>query len=149
MVLELDVAEAGYKFHMNDVCAAVGIENFKHISDIVKGHRDNAKFYNNVFKDCENVNVATENPDGKSAYWLYTIHLNNRDEVMKKMNDLGVFTSKVHARNDTHSMFQDFKDNNLPNVEKFNNSHLCIPVGWWVTKEDREYIAENIIKFAK
>lgn len=24
-----------------------------------------------------------------------------------------------------------------------------IPVGWWVTKEQREYIAEQVIKYAK
>ncbi len=146
---ELDVAEAGYKFHMNDVCAAIGLENFKHLDWILEKHRDNAKFYDQAFSGLDKITVSHENKDGKSAYWLYTIHLNNRDEVMKKMTEIGVMTSKVHARNDTHSMFKDFHNPNLPNAEKFNQSHLCIPVGWWVSKEDREFIAENIIKFAK
>ncbi|MCE3255430.1 MAG: putative PLP-dependent enzyme [Rickettsiaceae bacterium] len=146
---ELDVVEAGYKFHMNDVCATIGIENFKHLNWIIHQHRDNAKFYDKAFAGSDKITVSYENKDGKSAYWLYTIHLNNRDEVMKKMTEIGVATSKVHARNDTHSMFKDFLDANLPNAEKFNNSHLCIPVGWWVSKEDREFIAEHIIKFAK
>ncbi len=146
---ELDVAEAGYKFHMNDVCATIGIENFKNLGWIIEQHRINAKFYDEAFTGSDKITVSHENKDGKSAYWLYTIHLNNRDEVMKKMTEVGVVTSKVHARNDTHSMFKDFWDANLPNAEKFNNSHLCIPVGWWVSKEDREFIAENIIKFAK
>lgn len=146
---ELDVAEAGYKFHMNDVCATIGIENFKKLTWILERHRDNAKFYDEAFAGNDKVVVSHQNKDGKSAYWLYTIHLNNRDEVMKKMTEIGVATSKVHARNDTHSMFKDFLDVNLPNAEKFNQSHLCIPVGWWVSKEDREYIVENIIKFAK
>ena len=146
---ELDVAEAGYKFHMNDVCATIGIENLKHLQWILEKHRDNAKFYDQAFSASKNVRISPENPNGKSAYWLYTIHLNNRDEVMKKMGEVGVLTSKVHARNDTHSMFGSFKNSNLPNVEKFNDSHLCIPVGWWVTKEDREFIAEKIISFAK
>ncbi len=145
---ELDVAEAGYKFHMNDVCASIGIENFKHLDWILEKHRDNAKFYDQAFSGYDKITVSHENKDGKSAYWLYTIHLNNRDEVMKKMTEIGVMTSKVHARNDTHSMFKDFLNPNLPNAEKFNNSHLCIPVGWWVSKEEREFIAENIIKFA-
>jgi len=145
---ELDVAEAGYKFHMNDVCASIGIENFKHLDWILEKHRDNAKFYDQAFSGSDKITVSKENKDGKAAYWLYTIHLNNRDEVMQKMTEIGVTTSKVHARNDTHSMFKDFINPNLPNAEKFNNSHLCIPVGWWVSKEEREFIAENIIKFA-
>ena len=146
---ELDVAEAGYKFHMNDVCASIGNENLKHLPWIIERHLENAYFYNQAFAGSDKVKVAPENPRGKSAYWLYTIHLNNRDEVMKKLAEEGINSSKVHARNDTHSMFKDFKDNNLPNAELFNNSHLCIPVGWWVSKEDREFIAEKIISFAK
>ena len=48
---ELDVAEAGYKFHMNNVAAAIGRENLKHLAWIVARHRDNAKFYDSVFRD--------------------------------------------------------------------------------------------------
>ena len=146
---ELDVPESGYKFHMNDVCAVIGLTNFKHVDEILKAQRDNAAYYYEAFKGHDNIICCPENPDGRSAFWLFTIHLNNRDEVMQKMKEEGIMTSKVHARNDTHSMFADSYDPNLPGVEQFNKTHLCIPVGWWVTKEDRERIANLIIKFAK
>jgi dTDP-4-amino-4,6-dideoxygalactose transaminase len=67
---------------------------------------------------------------------------------MKTLNEKGVMSSKVHARNDTHSMFAEFRAD-LPNAEQFNATHLCIPVGWWVTKEEREYIAEKVIQYAR
>lgn len=143
---EIDVEEAGYKFHMNDVMATVGLANFKHLNEIVGRQRANAEYYNNVFKDCDKITVAPENRDGKSSYWLYTIHINNRDVVMQKLNEAGIMSSKVHARNDVHSMFREFRTE-LPNTEKFNAMHLCIPVGWWVTDADREYIAETVIKY--
>ena len=41
---EIDVAEAGYKFHMNDVAAAIGRENLKHLDWILIRHRGNAGF---------------------------------------------------------------------------------------------------------
>ena len=145
---EIDVPEAGYKFHMNDVCAVIGNENFKHLPEILAKHRENAAFYNEAFKDSSSITICPENPDGKSAYWLYTIHVNNRNELMGKLKELGIMASKVHARNDTHSMFAEFKTK-LPGVESFNRTHLCIPVGWWVSKKDCEYIAEQVIKFAK
>ena len=31
----------------------------------------------------------------------------------------------------------------------FNATHLCIPVGWWVSDEEREYIAESLIKLVR
>ena len=145
---ELDVEEAGYKFHMNDVMATVGLTNFKHIAEIIGRQRENAKFYNEAFRDNDKIIVAPENPDGESSYWLYTIHVNNRDTVMKKLNENNIMSSKVHARNDIHTMFKEFRCE-LPNVEKFNKTHLCIPVGWWVTNEQREYIAEMVNKIVK
>jgi dTDP-4-amino-4,6-dideoxygalactose transaminase len=143
---EIDVPEAGYKFHMNNISAVIGNENFKHLDEIIQKHRENAMFYNNIFSQ-SGIKFAKEN--SKSSYWLYTIHVENRDELMIKLKEFGIQSSKVHARNDTHSMFKDFKDQNLTGVEDFNRTHLCIPVGWWLSSEDREFIAKKIIEFAK
>ncbi len=143
---EIDVPEAGYKFHMNNISAVVGNENLKHVDNIIFKHRDNANFYNKIFSDAK-IRFAPENH--QSAYWLYTIHVENRDELMIKLKEFGINSSKVHARNDTHSMFKDFYDTNLPGVEDFNRTHLCIPVGWWVDNQDRQLIAEKVIEFAK
>ncbi len=33
---------------------------------------------------------------------------------------------------------------NLPNLDKIVREMICIPVGWWVSKEEREYIVEKI-----
>ena len=145
---ELDVAEAGYKFHMNDVSAVIGNENFKHLTELRDKARKNAKYYDEVFSNCDKIGLVPENPEGKSSYWLYTLHVDNRDVIMGKLNELGIMSSKVHARNDTHSMFKDFHTD-LPNTEKFNQTHLCIPVGWWVSDEEKEYIAESVVNVVK
>jgi len=145
---ELDAAEAGYKFHMNDVAASIGRENLKHLDWIVTRHRDNARFYDQAFRGANNIRVAPENPDGTSAYWLYTIHVANRDELMQELKTLGIGASKVHARNDTHSAFAPFNCP-LPKCDEFSLTHLCIPVGWWVSDQDRERVAEAVIKLAR
>jgi len=144
---ELNIPKAGWKYHMNDVCATVGIENFKHLDKILSIYRDNAQFYNDAFKDTQ-VGTITPIYGANPAYWLYTINVNHRDELMAKLKEEGIMSSKVHARNDTHSMFRDCKAT-LPGVDQFNSTHLCIPVGWWVTKDDREFIAETILKYVK
>jgi dTDP-4-amino-4,6-dideoxygalactose transaminase len=145
---EIDVAEAGYKFHMNDVAAAIGRENLKHLDWILMRHRDNARFYNAAFRGANNIMVASENLDSTSAFWLYTIHVANRDELMQELGKLGIGSSKVHARNDRHSAFTPFQ-RPLPNCEEFSRTHLCIPVGWWVSESDRERVAEAVIKLAR
>lgn len=143
---ELDIPEAGYKFHMNDLAATIGNENFKYLDKILSKHRENAAYYDSMFKG--KIKYAPQNPNGKASYWLYTIHVENRDELMQKLKEEGIMSSKVHSRNDTHSMFAEFK-RDLPGVEEFNRTHLCIPVGWWVTEQDREYIAKKVLEYAK
>ena len=47
---ESDIPEWGFKFHMNDVCATVGIENLKHAHEIIGTHQSNAQYYNEQLK---------------------------------------------------------------------------------------------------
>ena len=51
--------------------------------------------------------------------------------------------SRVHERNDNHTCVKDYISS-LPNLDKVIKEMICIPCGWWVTKEDREYIVETI-----
>ena len=51
--------------------------------------------------------------------------------------------SRVHERNDKHTCVKEFRSA-LPNLDKVVKEMICIPVGWWVTKEQREYIVESI-----
>ena len=95
-------------------------------------HRDNARFYDAAFGGANSITVATENPVGTSSFWLGTIHVDNRDQLMGKLLEQGIGASKVHALNDIHSVFAPF-ERPLPKCEEFNRTHLCIPVGWWVS----------------
>jgi dTDP-4-amino-4,6-dideoxygalactose transaminase len=130
---------------MSDVTAVIGMQNFKHLDDIVQAHQANAAYYDAMF-DGLHITHARALPQAKSSYWLYTIHAGNRDKLMELLKADGIMTSKVHTRNDQHSAFRAFKAE-LPNVDKFDRTHLCIPVGWWVTKEDREFIVDRILHY--
>jgi dTDP-4-amino-4,6-dideoxygalactose transaminase len=83
--------------------------------------------------------------DKKSSYWIYTIKVKNRDRFMDHMRDCNIMVSRVHERNDKHTCVAEYKSI-LPNLEKLTEEMICIPCGWWVSKEDREYIVECIKK---
>ena len=54
-------------------------------------------------------------------------------------------TSRVHERNDKHTCTREFLVP-LPNVDLVSKDMICIPVGWWVTEEERQYIVDLIKK---
>lgn len=144
--IEVDVNEWGYKFHMNDVNATVGLENLKYVKDILKKHRDNANYYKKQLKGLKNVSLLDENANYLSSYWLFTIKVKNRPEFSKYMAAKNIMVSQVHRRNDTHPVTKKFKKN-LPGVDKYSKEMVCIPVGWWLTKKERAYIAEAVKEY--
>ncbi len=143
---EADIPEWGYKFHMNDVNASIGLANLKEVDEnVIAKHKANGHYYNEQLKDVDGVTLLENKKEHDSAYWIYTIKVERQDDFMAKMQEKGIMVSRVHERNDKHSCVQEFKSA-LPNLDKIVKEMICIPVGWWVTKEQREYIVESIKK---
>lgn len=147
MRCSVDVPEVGYKFHMNDMNAAIGLENFRHLDGILERCRSNAAFYDKAFAG-SNVRVPRVSYTSRSSYWLYTVSVSNCDEMRRLLRSDGVESSKVHSRLDMHTAFN-MQRMELLGVDAFARDHLCIPVGWWVLEEEREYVAERVLKYAR
>ena len=143
---EEDILEWGFKFHMNDVCATVGIENLNHYSEIVTKHIDNANFYDKNLKNSDRVTLLQREQGFESAFWIYSLLVEDRDEFYKYMDSCGITVSQVHARNDKHTCVKEFSSD-LPKLEKTIDKVVSIPVGWWVSNDEREYIVECINKW--
>ena len=145
---EEDIVEYGYKYHMNDINATIGIEQLKYIDEIVSKHIDNQEYYDRTLQNIKGIAVIKKPNVSKSSSWLYTLHVDKRDLFITWMNDQGIMTSRVHERNDKHTLFSDSQCE-LPGLDKFNATQVSIPVGWWISNSDREYIVEKIVEFSK
>lgn len=141
--IEKDVYEWGYKFHMNDVNATIGLENFKHTPDILNKHRINAEYYKRELEGLRKIKLLSEEKGYLSSYWLFTMLVDNPEKFSDFMKGKNVMASQVHRRNDNHPITKPFITA-LPGVDEFTKHMVCIPVGWWVTKKDREYIVETV-----
>lgn len=142
---EADIQEWGFKFHMNDVCATVGMENLKHANEIISRHQSNAKFYDEHLQDIPGLTTLTRHEGHESAFWIYSMLVEDRDGFYKHMKDCGIVVSQVHERNDKHTCVSDYKSS-LPTLDRIIGKVVSIPVGWWVTDEDRQYIVDCIKK---
>jgi dTDP-4-amino-4,6-dideoxygalactose transaminase len=144
--LENDILEYGYKFHMNDINATIGLYNLPHIDELLRKNRVNGKYLDVHLKDYSGIKLMKNNQKCNSAYWLYTIRILNgkKQEFMDKMKDAGIMTSQVHNRNDINSCVKEFEEE-LPNLDILENELVCIPVGWWLTFKDLNYIITKIL----
>lgn len=143
---ESDISEVGFKFHMNDVSAAVGRSNLQYADRIVASHQSNAAYYNEQLENINGLTLSNVLPHAKSSYWLYTFHAERRDDLMKHLSDHGIASSRVHERNDKHSAVRCFSRDDLFGVDQAVRTMISIPVGYWVGQEEREYIVDVITK---
>jgi len=74
---------------------------------------------------------------------LYPLLVDDQKAFVSHMREAGVACSKVHERNDTKMLFKRF-ETHLPGVDYFDTHQVNIPVGWWVSEEDREQIVNAI-----
>jgi dTDP-4-amino-4,6-dideoxygalactose transaminase len=137
------ISEAGYKFHMNNIDAAIGLEQVRHVGHILKIHRQNAKYYMDKLKDIPGISLPKIPDNVLPAWWVFMLFAERRDALSRKLSEYGINTSLVHVRNDIYECFAKSKTI-LPNVTRFQERELCIPCGWWVSNEERNYIVKTI-----
>jgi len=141
---ESDILNVGFKFHMNDVNAYIGRMNFEPVSnELLQKHIDNGHYYNQNLKDIKDLELMNYSDNLNIPFWIYTIKVKKRDKFMKHMENKNIIVSRVHERNDKHTATKAYQTN-LPLLESFIDEMVCIPVGWWVGENERNYILDSI-----
>lgn len=145
---ETDITEIGYKMHMNDIAASIGLCQMPYATWIVDSHRENALFYDSALKDAPGINLIRRDDRSKNAAWIYTLLLDDaqqREKFATHMLSNDIACNVVHVRNDKYSVFKEFAAH-LPGVDEFCSRMINIPCGWWLSKSDRSKIADAVMK---
>lgn len=140
-----DIPVAGFNFYLNNIAAALGVEQFKHVEGIVGKHRENGQFYDEALNSMLGLKLLRRRQDSVSGYWTYSLLAERRNDLMRKLHQLSIGAQRLHLRNDHYACFGESRASiDLPGVDAFDRENLSIPCGWWVTREDRERIADCI-----
>ena len=141
---KMDISTIGYKYNMTNVAAVVGSCQLESITSRLKRHIDNGKYYDRALSGVKGVELVALPEFVRPSYWLYTLKVDDSDDLIKKLNAIGVQASKLHKPNHNHSIFN-ASDVTLPCLNDFYNKLVHIPCGWWVDDNYREKIVECII----
>lgn len=142
---ELDVDLVGYKYHMNNVNATIGIVQLDHIRGVIDRHIQNGQFFDRALRGIPGLELCSWEPVAEPSYWFYTVLAERRDDLARRLNEHGISNSQSHRRNDFHSVFAGSRCE-LPGLDRFYAKMLHIPCGWWLSNEDRERIVDQIKK---
>lgn len=143
--LDNDIQIQGYKYHMNNVNAIIGLVQLETIEELLQKYRTIGKYLDLKLKELPGLETVVHYPNSESSYWLYTLKVDRRDDFINMMTDNGFMASEIHKRNDLHTYLNDYPSE-MPNLDKFYSRLVHIPCGWWVTLEDCDKMIELIKK---
>jgi perosamine synthetase len=140
---EYDLSEVGYKAHMNDLAATIGLGNLLGFEAKINRIRTIAKTYDNGLKNITGLKQMFYKWDRKSSYWLYPILVSNRTDFIAKLKEKGIPTSVVHLGIDKNTIFGGI-DHSLVSQRYFDQLQIHIPIHDALTDDDVELIIDTI-----
>ncbi len=140
---EYDLVELGYKYHMNDYSAALGLANLEDLMQQLFRRKEIAAFYRNELKNISGLKLLSYSTDRQSVYWLFTILVERREDFIKKLKSKNIPTSVVHLSIDRYSILGGEKKD-LVQQQRFNRDQVSIPIHSHLSDEDIKLIVETI-----
>lgn len=141
--MENDIMEWGYKFHMNDINATIGLSNLPHVNELLSKNRQNNLYLHSQLNNTPDITLMECKDDRETSAWLFTMKVKRKLDFITKMKEHGIATSQVHNRNDINTCVKHFECS-LPNMNELETELICIPVGWWLTEDDLNYMVTKI-----
>jgi perosamine synthetase len=139
---EYDLNILGYKYHLNNYAAALGIANLTDMEDVLSRRAFIADRYKSEFSDFDGVELMKYHDYNTCAWWLFTIKVERREDFIEKMNSLLIPVSVVHVGIHKNSIFQN--TNVLENQKIFDAKQISIPIHSGLTDEQVEQIIRAI-----
>lgn len=140
---EYDIAEIGFKYHMNDLGASVGLGNLADFPQRLARRRETAAVYRAALAHVKGIELLERQEDRESACWLFTMLVERREDFIHKLQSHRIPASVVHLRIDRNSVFAKSAAN-LPNQTVFNERQVSVPVHEGLTENEIETIVKTI-----
>ncbi len=138
-----NIAHVGYKYHMNNYAAALGLANLNHFELRLKKRIHLANLYRSGLHQQSGIRLFNYFTDRQSAYWLFGFHVEKRFDFIRKLKSAGIAASVVHQRIDRNSVFGGLTKA-LSGQEAFDESQIHIPIHDAVSIENAEHIINTI-----
>ena len=129
----------GYSIRPLEMSGAIGSVQLRKINSFIDNRRENAKFFNELFKSNENIIIQRE--IGESSWFGFSIVLKNkflgkRSEVLKKLSNANIETRPIVAGNFTKNPTIKYMDHTISGELK--NAEYIDENGFFVGNDHRD-----------
>jgi len=139
---ERTVSELGFKYHMNDVAASIGLGNLIDAKARLARRKYVAELYKSAFSDLDGITILEPDPLANHSYWLFTMLVKNRKDYIVSMKSKSIPVSVVDRRIDANPIFGEMALD-LHGQEIFDENQISIPVHEALLDEDVDKIINS------
>jgi dTDP-4-amino-4,6-dideoxygalactose transaminase len=148
-----DVVERGYNFRIDEIRAAIGIEQLKKLPAYNSSRAQYSKLYRELLASISWLKAPFEDFLHKSSNHIFPVLLSqavNRDDLMRYLKTHGIQTSIHYPPSHLFTYYRDrygYKEGLLPITEEVAKRELTLPLYPTIGSEAIHYIYEKLLKY--
>jgi dTDP-4-amino-4,6-dideoxygalactose transaminase len=143
-------ARIGTNYKLSDVLAAIGLAQMQSIDILLADRRVQAERYKTLISGCSELETQATYEDAVHSYQTFIVFVENRDEVMRKMRDMGIevqigtYAMHIHpAFSKYRRVAADGSDILAGSIYAFEHA-LALPMFFGLSLSDQEYVVEKL-----
>lgn len=143
---DFEISCFGGRQILNDISAAIGLEQLKKVDKFLARRREVHEFYQRQLSSLSWLQCPDPIPaEVTSSYYFYWVQTELRDALAKWLLDRRIYTTFRYAPLHTVKLYG--SDAHLRAAEWAADRTLCLPLHQSLRDEDLEYIVDNIRHF--
>ncbi|HXB97944.1 MAG TPA: DegT/DnrJ/EryC1/StrS family aminotransferase [bacterium] len=124
---EWAITELGYKYHMNDLTASLGLGQLEGFQTALARRRALDARYRGALGAVPGLALIPPTDGAEGACWLFTVLVERRLDFVRALRSRGVEAAVWHRRIDAHPLFGGLRQD-LPRQERFDAAQVSIPL---------------------
>ncbi len=142
----------GYNSRLDELQAAILNVKLPYLEKWNNRRREIAARYNAAFKEIKEIQTPKETLKGKSVYHIYSLMVENRNDLTAYLDDLEISTAVYYAiplHLQKALLYLGYQKGDFPVTERLAERALALPMYPSLSNEDQDRVIEAIIAFYK
>lgn len=144
-----DVCEPGYRYHMSNINAAIGLEQLKKFEKLNKRKIEIAKSYDSSFRKLNKIKLLKTDYNGLALFTYILKVESGREELMSVLKDRGIDSGIHYIPIHKFKYFLKFAKAPLPVTEKLYSRILTLPLFPDMSDSDVEEVITAVTEWCK
>jgi len=145
---DYDVVSKGYRYHLNNIMASIGLSQIKKVDDFIYSRQKVCRQYNDAFSQIQNLKIPQSDFDSVSPFIYYLRVLDgSRQDLINHLQkchiDVGVHFIPVHK----HTYFNESVCSDMSVTDVVTSQIMTIPLHSFMKQQYVDRVIEGISSF--